>query len=185
MKRLILIVFSALLFAGLLAACSSTDKTGSTQTQTSSGQPDTKAKLVDPATLITQDEAAAVLGEPSKPAEIKTSSVNPMGQKEVVFNPVNDNSYKMLQLSIVQNEGMNKNMTASGYTVKKLYEDTRKGFADAKDVSGVGEQAFMRPSWLHVVKGNTYFVIYINNKATDAQKEEAAKSLASKIINRL
>lgn len=185
MKRLVLILICAFLCVGLLTACSGTDKAGTTQTQTSSGQSDAKGKVVDPATLITQDEAAGILGEPSKPAEVKTSSINPLGQKEVIFNPVNDQSFKMLQLSFIQNEGMNKDKVASGYNVKKLYEDTRKGFADAKDVNGIGDQAFMRPSWLHVVKGNTYFVIYINNKATDAQKEEAAKSLAMKIISRL
>lgn len=185
MKRLVLVLIGTLLCVGLLTACSSTDKAGTTQTQTSAGQSDSKGKVMDPATLITQDEAAVILGEPSKPAEVKTSSINPLGQKEVIFNPVNDKSFKMLQLSFVQNEGMNKDKVASGYTVKKLYEDTRKGFADARDVSGIGDQAFMRPSWLHVVKGNTYFVLYINNKATDAQKEEAAKSLALKIISRL
>lgn len=185
MKRRVLLLVGSLLCVGLLTSCSSTEKTGTTPTQTSSGQSDAKGSLVDPVTLITQDEAASILGEPSKPAEVKTSSVNPLGQKEVIFSPVSENSFKMLQLSFIQNEGMNKDKVASGYTVKKLYEDTRKGFPDAKDVTGIGDQAFLRPSWLHVVKGNTYFVIYVNNKATDTQKEEAAKSLAQKIVSRL
>lgn len=175
---------SVLLCIGLLTSCSNSEKAG-TPNPTSSQQSDATSKVVDPVSLITQEEAASILGEPSKPAEVKTQQVNPMGQKEVIFNPVNEDSFKMLQLSIVQNEGMNKNMIASGYTVKKLYEDTRKGFTEARDISGIGDQAFQRPSWLHVLKGNTYFVVFINNKTTDAQKEEAAKSLALKIISRL
>lgn len=179
-RRLIaLLMFCVLLFA---AGCGGSGKPGSPQGD--SGSKETTAKgLVDPGTLLTKAEAEAFLGEPVKDPDLKDTK-NPLGQKICFYAPVSDTAARFIQLSLVQNEGMSKSQRDSGYTVKQLYEDTKKNLTDAKPVAGIGDDAFWGTNGLHILKGNVYLNISVGN-SSKPESLELAKKVAEKALPRL
>ncbi|HWP97957.1 MAG TPA: hypothetical protein VN426_14025 [Syntrophomonadaceae bacterium] len=180
-SRCLSITLALLILVLSLTACSSTTSKDAGQTPASKSE--SKAGLIDPTKLITQEEATQALGEASKAAELKDTK-NPLGQKLVLFNAASEKSFKLLQLSFIQNEGLATEKLASGYTVKQLYTDTRKNLQDATDLPGLGDQAFWVPSGLHVLKGNVYFSITLTNLSKPDNLEKA-KIVAQKVLSRL
>ncbi len=178
---LALLMFSVLLF---VAGCGSSGKIGASQGDTGGAQETGAAKgLIDPCTLLTKSEAEAALGETVKEPELKDTK-NPLGQKICFYAPVSDKSDRFIQLSVVQNEGMTKNLRDSGYNVKQLYEETKKNLTDAKPVTGIGDDAFWGTNGLHILKGNEYLNISVGNTSKPGNLE-LAKGLAEKVVGRL
>ena len=68
------------------------------------------------------------------------------------YAPVSEKADRFIQLSVVQNGGMAKNLREQGYNVEQLYRDTKKNFTDAKPVPGIGDEAFWGTSGLHIFK---------------------------------
>lgn len=163
----------------VVAGCGSTAKNsekqaGSTEKKTASSQ------VSDVRTLLTKAEATELMGEPIKDPDYKKDAGNPLGQQLLFFSPVEDTAVRFIQLSLVQNEGMNENMRSSGYNVTQLFEDTKKNFTEITPVSGIGEQAFFTTGGLHILSGNYYLNI---NAGSDNQ--ELAKKVAAKVLPRL
>ena len=86
---------------------------GSSSTSTGQAGPDTgktqttssNAKLLDPCTLFTKDDAAAALGQAVKDGVAKDSG-NPLCQRLCFYAAADDKSANSVQLSLVQTAGM-------------------------------------------------------------------------------
>ncbi len=179
---LALIMFFVLLF---VAGCGDSGKAGAPQGSAGGAkETGTANELIDPCTLLTKSEAEAALSEPVKEPELKDTN-NPLGGKICIYEPISENSDKFIQIGLVQNEGMTKNLRDSGYNVKQLYEETKKNLVqDGKPVSGIGDDAFWGTPGLHILKGNVYLNIGVGN-TSKPENLELAKSLAEKVISRL
>jgi len=183
---------AALLGAALVMACGGSDSksaTSSTQApagqgqsslgQASQGQPAAQGQpspaataaaaasgggatgKLDPCALLTKADAEVLAGAPVKDGEAKDSG-NPLGQQLCGYAAVSDRSSRLVQISVATDGGMTEAMRKSGYTVKRLYTDTKSGNAAAQPVSGVGEDAFMGGfTGLHVLQKDVYFSISV------------------------
>ncbi|MCL4441425.1 MAG: DUF3558 domain-containing protein [Firmicutes bacterium] len=176
---LALLMFCVLLLA---AGCGGSGKAGAPQGD-AGGAKETARGLVDPCALLTRAEVEAALGEQVKEPEFKDSK-NPLGQKLCFYAPVSEKADRFIQLSVVQNGGMAKNLREQGYNVEQLYRDTKKNFADATPVPGIGDEAFWGTSGLHILKGNVYLNISPGN-TSKPENLELAKRLAGIALSRL
>jgi hypothetical protein len=149
----------------------------------SGGVKETAKELVEPGTLLTKAEVETALGAQLKDPEYKDTK-NPLGQKLCFYAPVSDKVEMFVQLSLVQNEGMTKNLRDQGYNVAQLYNETKKNFADIKPVPGIGDEAFWATNGLHILKGSFYLNISTGNTGKPVTLE-LAKRLADKAVNRL
>ena len=172
-------MFCVLLFA---AGCGGSGKADAPQVDAGGAKKMIKG-LVDPGVLLTKAEVEAALGEQVKEPELRDSK-NPLGQMLCFYSPVSEKSEKFIQLSVVQNEGMAKNLREQGYNVEQLYKETKKNFTDAKPVPGIGDDAFWGTNGLHILKGNVYLNISVGN-TSKPENLELAKRLAEKVVSRL
>jgi len=168
----------------LLLAAGCGGKTGAPQGDNGAAKDtETARELADPLTLLTRAEAEAFLGEPVKEPELRDTE-NPLGQKICFYAPASDQAARFIQLSLVQNEGMAKNLRDQKYDVRQLYTETKKNFTDARDVAGVGDEAFWSTNGLHILKGNAYLNISVGN-SDKPENLELAKQVAEKALPRL
>lgn len=172
-------MFCVLLFA---AGCGGSGKAGAPQGDAGGAKKIIKG-LVDPRVLLTRAEVEAALGEQVKEPEF-TDTKNPLGQKLCFYSPVSEKGASFIQLSVVQNEGMSKDLRKQGYNVDQLYTETKKNFTDAKPVPGIGDEAFWSTNGLHILKGNVYLNISVGN-TSKPENLELAKRLAEKAVSRL
>jgi len=178
---LALLMFCVLLF---VAGCGDSGKAVAPQGDAGGAKETETAKgLIDPCTLLTKAEAEAALGEQVKEPEF-TDTKNPLGQKLCLYSPVSENTGRFIQIGLVQNEGMGKNLRDQGYNVEQLYTETKKNLTDAKPVSGIGDEAFWGTNGLHILKGNVYLNISVGN-SSKPENLELAKGLAEKVVSRL
>ncbi|MFZ5644707.1 MAG: hypothetical protein ACOY46_14045 [Bacillota bacterium] len=177
---LTLLIFSVILFA---AGCGGGNEKAATTAESSGGAKEAAKVLVEPASLLTKAEAEAALGGQVKEPEIKDTK-NPLGQKICFYAPVSEKEDRFIQISVVQNEGMSKNLRDTGYNVKELYEETKKNLADTKPVPGFGDDAFWGTNGLHILKGSFYVNIAVGNTSRP-ENLEFAKGLAEKVVSRL
>src|SRR5690349_16919365 len=85
---------------------------GSSSTSSGQAGPDTgktggstsNAKLLDPCTLFTKDDAAAALGQPVKDGVFKDGGA-PLGQRLCFYAAVDDKTASSVQLSVIQTSG--------------------------------------------------------------------------------
>lgn len=143
---------------------------------------------LDPALLITREDAEAILKEPCKEAAITT---NPMGQQVCFYEPQTEGmTVRFVQLSVISSDAMTEQMKQQGYDAAQLFEDSKNLLEDIEEVPDYGDQAFWggnglkAGAGLHVLKGDVYFsvVVGLGEEAADL---EAARELARKVLNRL
>lgn len=172
---------AAIMILMLLAAvgCGSTAKSG--DKQSGGAGKSTAARITDVRDLLNKAEAAELMGEPVKEPEYRKDANNPLGQQILFFSTVKDNlPLRSIQLSLVQNEGMSSSLRSSAYSVKKLFEETKKNFPENTPVLGVGDQAFWTTAGLHILVGNYYLNINVGGG-----DQELAKRAAEKVLPRL
>lgn len=177
-RSVALILFMVLLLA---AGCGKADKGGDEQGN-NAAQNKSASEVTDARSLLTKAEAEALLGEPVKEPDYQVKE--PMGQQLLFFSAKSDAALKFIQVSVVQNEGMNDSLRSSGYNVTKLYQETKKMFKDNQSVTGIGDEAFWATNGLHILKSNYYVNISTGN-TQDPANLELAKKVADKVIPRL
>jgi hypothetical protein len=170
----------------LLVGCSDSGQKNTPPGNSGAAQDTATSKgLIDPAALLTKAEAEALLGEPVKEPKNETRDTNnPLGQKICFYDPVSDKETRFIQLSLVQNEGLAKTLTAQKYDVKQLYTETKKMLGEVTDVPGIGDEAFWGTNGLHILKGNVYLNISVGN-SSKPENLELAKQVAAKALPRL
>ena len=155
-----------------VAACGESSAPNS---HSSTNAPIAVAKLVEPCTLISKGDAESYIGQPLKDAERSETPI--VGLKLCVYNTVNDGSGKLLQIGLTQQAFMPSN----GQTPKSIYEALKTNFKTAVHVDGIGDDAFISPPGLHVLKGGYYLTIAVGN-SNDPKNQELLKIIGKKLV---
>lgn len=180
MKKVFMVIFVLLCCVALLAGCA-----GSSDTPETSNTPDNasdvaqpanqpsealevqepesqpEGTLIEPEQLISKEEAATLLGEAVKDGEKTGQQV--VGQKICVYEAEDENSFRFLQISLVQQAYMPDN----GMTPNSTYEATVGAF-DGDEVDGIGDKAVFATPGLHIMAEGYYISIAGGNSDDDA-----------------
>ncbi|MDD2318780.1 MAG: hypothetical protein PHO83_01890 [Geobacteraceae bacterium] len=157
MKKTCLVAIVLLVSAVVLVACKS--KQDSTETGS--------AKIIEPAMLFSKDDAKALTGIDFGECRVTEQPV--VGQKLCVY----DKGNSMLQVGLSQAAFMNKKTLASGTTPESIYQATQQAFSGAERIDGVGDDNFMAPPGLHILKDGYYITVSLG-RANDREKLQAA-----------
>lgn len=141
---------------GLVACQSRQDKTEAVS-----------AKIIEPAMLLSREDAKALTGVDFAACTVKEQPV--VGQKLCVY----DKGDSFLQVGLTQVAFMNKKTLESGSTPESIYKTTKEAFSGAETIAGVGDDNFMAPPGLHILKDGYYITISVG-MAKDREKLKAA-----------
>ncbi len=157
MKKTCLVAIFLLMAGVLLMACES--KQGTTEAGS--------AKVIEPAMLLSKEDAKALTGVDFGACQVSEQPV--VGQKLCVY----DKGNSFLQVGLSQEAFMNKKTLESGNTPESIYKTTKEAFTGAEKLDGVGDDNFMAPPGLHILKSGYYITISLG-MANDKEKLKAA-----------
>lgn len=181
MKTKASILLVVLCIATLLAGCGGSPAPAPTtpaKPATAPSAPSASAKLIEPCDLISKAEAQQYIGQPMKDAEKKQTPA--VGLKLCVYSTVSEGSGKFLQIGITQQAFMPNN----GQTPKAIYDAIKGNFPNAMKIGGIGDDAFITPPGLHLLKGNYYLTVAVGN-SNDPKNQELLKTIGKKIIEKI
>ncbi|RQW86782.1 MAG: hypothetical protein EHM79_09110 [Geobacter sp.] len=136
------------------------------------------AKIIEPAMLLSKEEAKALTGVDFGECEVKEQPV--VGQKLCVY----DKGDSMVQVGLSQVAFMAKKTLDSGTTPESIFKTTKEAFSGAESLAGVGDDNFMAPPGLHILKNGYYLTISLG-MANDKEKLKAAGMKAIANLDRL
>ena len=174
MRRVIVILSVVLYTAAVLAGCS-----GKVQNSRAAGT--ASERIIEPCELVSKPEAEQLTGVSLKDAE-KTDT-RAVGMKLCIYNAADESSARFLQISITQQAFMPDN----GQTPKSIFQSLKDNFDDAVAVEGIGDEAFIAPPGLHLLKEDYYICIAVGNSDDGNNREilKAAGRVAVKNLEKL
>ena len=116
---------------------------------------------IDPCDLVTQMESAAIMGERMKAGTRQEQKAT--GMKLCLYEAADDNSFTMLQISIIQM-----------VTAKETFSIIKKNFPDHEMIDGIGEDAFIATPGMHIFINGCYLTIAAGNLDRNRDKLLAA-----------
>jgi hypothetical protein len=171
----ILPLCTVLLFAGCGGDSSQQSDTGGGN---ASVQPQA-SKIIEPCQLVTQEEAAKLLGEAVKPAEKSENQV--VGMKLCLYNALNSDSMQFLQVSLTQDAFF----PPGGVGTASIYKSLKDNFKDMRsDIEGVGDDAFITTGGIYIMADGYYIQVGAGNTSNAAIRErliEAGKIAVAKL----
>ncbi|AOS83094.1 hypothetical protein BIU88_02395 [Chlorobaculum limnaeum] len=137
------------------------------------------SKIIEPCQLITQEEAAKLLGEAVKPAEKSEQQV--VGMKLCLYNPASGEPIPFLQVSLTQDAFF----PPGGVGTASIYKSLKDNFEGMRtDVEGVGDEAFIASGGIYIMADGYYIQIGAGNTSNAAIRErliEAGKMAVAKL----
>lgn len=172
LKKAILYITLIFLMTACLSSCASEKKPAAdTKDLPAKEQPKAEApkdKIIDPLSLISREEAEKLLGIALKEAELTDNKA--VGMKLCFYDSGKDGT-GFLQVSIVQKSLMPEALIKSGQNPVTIYEATKQNFQGALIVDGIGEDAFIAPPGLHILKDGFYIVIAVGNSDNEENRK--------------
>lgn len=144
---------------------------------------DAKDLPLDPCKLLTLDEVSAAIGTPANDGKAGGMKDSPIGQAICTWSGKGDTAFNALLISVERTKDFAKQLKDQGYTAQKLYDEGKKLYPDAKNVSGIGKSAFRAKNSLHVLLDGATFNVDLTMKgdASDAQLVEIAQKVAGRL----
>lgn len=115
---------------------------------------------IDPCDLITQVEAEKIMGEKLKSGQLREQKA--IGQRLCLYEATDDNSFAMLQVSLLQ-----------GPQAKNIFMAIKENFPDHEMVDGIGDNAFIATPGIHILADDYYLTIAAGNLNRNRDKVEA------------
>lgn len=164
MKKLFINAALVMLTITLLSGCDGRNK-GKAEAS--------ESKAIEPAMIISKDDAKVLTGVDF--GECKVMEQPAVGLKLCVY----EKGDAFLQLGLTQPAGIN-----GGNTPESLYSSIKGGFKDAEKIEGVGDDNFMAPPGLHIMKNGYYMTVSFGFMTKDREKLKAAGMKAVENLGR-
>ncbi|MBU1568694.1 MAG: hypothetical protein KJ630_24090 [Proteobacteria bacterium] len=155
MKRMLLATTCIMLMFFLFCGCDSNPKGKAV----SAG-----AKMIEPAMIITKEDAKSFTGVDFVDCTVKEQPV--VGLKLCVY----EKDEAFLQIGLTQSVFMDKK---SGNTPESLFLTTKNAFKDAVKIDSVGDDNFLAPPGLHILKDSYYLTVSLGLMSKDKEKLKA------------
>ncbi|MBN1929618.1 MAG: hypothetical protein JW764_08770 [Chlorobiaceae bacterium] len=137
------------------------------------------SKIIEPCQLVTQDEAAQLLGEAVKPAEKSEQQV--VGMKLCMYNPASGEPIPFLQVSLTQDAFF----PPGGVGAASIYKSLKDNFEGMRtDVDGVGDEAFIASGGIYIMADGYYIQIGAGNTSNPTIRQrliDAGKMAVTKL----
>lgn len=117
--------------------------------------------IIDPCEVITQVDAEEIMGEKLKSGQLRKQKA--IGQKICLYEAADDNSFAMLQVSLLQ-----------GQRAKKIFFEIKANFPDHESVNGIGDDAFIATPGIHILQNDYYLCIAAGNINRNRGKVQVA-----------
>jgi len=164
MKKLFINAAFVMLTITLLSGCDSRDN-GKSEASGS--------KAIEPAMIISKEDAKALTGVGFD--ECKVTEQPAVGLKLCVY----EKDDALFQLGLTQSAGMQ-----GGNTPESLYSSIKGGFKDTEKIEGVGDDNFVAPPGLHILKDEYYMTVSLGLMTKDREKLKAAGMKAVENLDR-
>lgn len=125
----------------------------------------TGSKVIEPAMIISREDARALTGVDFGPCTLKEQPA--VGLKLCVY----EKDGVFLQLGLTQAAFMIKK---GRNTPESIYNSIKAAFQDAPRIEGVGDDNFIAPPGLHIMKNGYYLTISLGLMNKDREKLKAA-----------
>lgn len=159
MRKMFLVVTCMMLALGQLCGCDSMSKEKASSAE---------AKIFEPAMLITKEDAKVLTGVSF--GECTTKEEPRVGLKLCVYEK--DGAF--LQVGLSQLAFMDKKTREGGTTPQSIFKTTKSAMQDPAKIDGVGDDNFLMPPGLHILKGQYYLTVSFGLMSKDKEKLEAA-----------
>lgn len=136
------------------------------------------AKIIEPAQLLSKEDVKSLTGVDFGVCEVKEQPV--VGQKLCVY----DKGNSMVQVGLSQVAFMDKKTLDSGSTPESIYKTTKEAFTGAETIAGVGDDNFLAPPGLHILK-NGYYITISLGMSNDKEKLKTAGMKAVENLDKL
>ena len=131
------------------------------------------SKVIEPAMIISREDAKALTGVVFDECTVTEQPV--VGLKLCVYEK--DDAF--LQLGLTQATDMK-----GGNTPESIYSSIKGGFKDAATIEGVGDDNFIAPPGLHIMKDGYYITVSLGLMTKDREKLKAAGMKAIENLGR-
>jgi hypothetical protein len=129
------------------------------------------SKIIEPCQLITEEDAARLLGEAVKPAEKSEQQV--VGMKLCMYNPASGKPIPFLQVSLTQDAFF----PPGGAGAASIYKSLKDNFEGMRtDVDGVGDEAFIATGGIFIMADGYYIQIGAGNTSNDVVRNRLIES---------
>ena len=105
---------------------------------------------IDPCALISQMEAEEIMGVKMKTGTLREQAAT--GMKLCLYETADENSFAMLQVSIIQGQHATENFSI-----------IKENFADHEMIDGIGEDSFVATPGIHILTTGCYLTIAAGN----------------------
>jgi hypothetical protein len=126
-----------------------------------------KGKILEPAMLISREEAIALTGVNFDACTVKEQPA--VGLKLCVY----EKDGALLQVGVTQAAFMDKKSREGGTTPQSIYQTIKGAFKDAARIEGLGDDNFLAPGGLHILKGEYYLTVSLGFSPKDKEKLRA------------
>lgn len=120
------------------------------------------SKVIEPATIISKEDAKALTGVNFDECTVKEQPA--VGLKLCVY----EKDEAFLQVGLTQATNMK-----GGNTPESIYNSIKSGFKDAVKIEGVGDDNFIAPPGLHIMKDGYYITVSLGLRTKDREKLKA------------
>lgn len=169
MGKMFLVTTCMMLAFSQLCGCDGTSKEKSGSAGT---------KMIEPAMIITKEDARALTGVSFGECTVKEEPR--VGLKLCVYEK--DGAF--FQVGLTQTAFMDKKSREGGNTPQSLFNATKSAIQGAAKIDGVGDDNFLMPPGLHILKGQYYITVSFGLMAKDKEKMWAAGMKAVENLSR-
>ena len=159
MGKMFLVATCMMLAFSQLCGCDGTSKEKSGSAGT---------KMIEPAMIITKEDARALTGVSFGECTVKEEPR--VGLKLCVYEK--DGAF--FQVGLTQTAFMDKKSREGGNTPQSIFKATKSAVQVAAKIDGVGDDNFLMPPGLHILKGQYYITVSFGLMTKDKEKLRAA-----------
>ncbi len=135
-----------------------------------------KAEIIEPAMLISKEDAKVLTSSNFNDCIVSEQPV--VGMKLCVY----DNGQDFLQIGLTQIAFMPESNKRSP---KEIFTGIKEAFPDSPKIDGVGDDNFIAPPGLHILKGDYYLSISLGLMVKDREKLKSAGMKAVENLEKL